>query len=102
MQDTDHCILVAEARAVSPGERDRLCAAAELTVPREIERFRKLQEVPDYHLSDEFTPDPMDTVGAVAIDQAGDIAAAIHRRCAFQTAGPGGTRRWWSVPTPTT
>jgi len=77
MQDTDHCILVAEgARRFAEEKGIRLCAAAELTVPREIERFRKLQEVPDYHLSDEFTPDPMDTVGAVAIDQAGDIAAA--------------------------
>lgn len=77
MQDTDHCVLVAEgARRFAEEKGIRLCAAAELTVPREIERFRKLQEVPDYHLSDEFTPDPMDTVGAVAIDQAGNIAAA--------------------------
>jgi beta-aspartyl-peptidase (threonine type) len=77
MEDTDHCVLVAEgARRFAEEKGIRLCAAAELTVPREIERFRKLQEVPDYHLSDEFTPDPMDTVGAVAIDRAGDVAAA--------------------------
>jgi len=75
--DTDHSLLVGEgARRFAEAKGMRLCAQAELTVPREIERFRKLQEVPDYHLSDEFTPDPMDTVGAVAIDQAGDIAAA--------------------------
>lgn len=77
MEDTYHTLLVGDgARRFAEQKGMRLCAQAELTVPREIERFRKLQEVPDYHLSDEFTPDPMDTVGAVAIDQAGDIAAA--------------------------
>lgn len=77
MEDTDHCVLVADgARRFAEEKGIRLCAAAELTVPREIERFHRLQQMPDYHLADEFTPDPMDTVGAVAIDEDGNIAAA--------------------------
>lgn len=81
MEDTDHNMLVGEgARRFAELKGIRLCAQAELTVPREVERYRQLQKTPNYHLSDMFTPDtvpnPMDTVGAVAIDERGDIAAA--------------------------
>ncbi|MBN1680332.1 MAG: isoaspartyl peptidase/L-asparaginase [Anaerolineae bacterium] len=77
LQDTDHSLLVGEgARRFAESKGMRLCAEAELTVPREIERFRLLQQEKDYHLSDGFTPDPMDTVGAVAVDVAGNVAAA--------------------------
>ncbi|MGQ9849570.1 MAG: isoaspartyl peptidase/L-asparaginase [Aggregatilineaceae bacterium] len=75
--DTDHSLLVGEgARRFAEEKGMRLCAQAELTVPREIERFRRLQQMPDYHLSYEFAPDPQGTVGAVAIDAEGHVAAA--------------------------
>jgi beta-aspartyl-peptidase (threonine type) len=80
LRDTDHSLLVGEgARRFAEMKGMRLCAAAELTVPREIERFRQLQQTPDYQLSDGFTPTtphPKDTVGAVAIDAEGNLAAA--------------------------
>jgi beta-aspartyl-peptidase (threonine type) len=80
MQDTDHSLLVGEgARRFAELKGMRLCAEAELTVEREIERFKRLQKKPDYHLLDEFAPtepNPQGTVGAVAIDAAGNIAAA--------------------------
>lgn len=76
-QDTDHSMLVGEgARRFAELKGMRLCAEAELTVPREVERFRRLQQIPDYHLSDEFSPDPKGTVGAVALDVEGNVAAA--------------------------
>ncbi|MBN1564944.1 MAG: isoaspartyl peptidase/L-asparaginase [Anaerolineae bacterium] len=82
MQDTDHSLLVGEgARRFAELRGMRLCAEAELTVEREIIRFKRLQQKPDYHLLDEFAPtpiepDPQGTVGAVAIDAAGNIAAS--------------------------
>ncbi|HML22164.1 MAG TPA: isoaspartyl peptidase/L-asparaginase [Aggregatilinea sp.] len=77
MEDTDHSLLVGDgARRFAEMKGMRLCAQAELTVPREVDRFRVLQQTPDYHLSDGFTPDPMDTVGAVAIDVNGNVAAS--------------------------
>ena len=76
-ENTDHSLLVGEgARRFAEQMGMRLCAAAELTVPREIERFRLYQQMPDYQLAYDFTPDPHDTVGAVAIDAEGHIAAA--------------------------
>lgn len=79
-EDTDHSLLVGEgARRFAELKGMRLCAEAELTVPREIERFRKLQLEADYHLLDGFAPDkphPQGTVGAVAIDAGGNVAAA--------------------------
>jgi len=76
-QDTDHSMLVGEgARRFAELKGMRLCAEAELTVPREVERFRRLQQIPDYHLSDEFSPDRRGTVGAVALDAEGNVAAA--------------------------
>ncbi|MBN1203244.1 MAG: isoaspartyl peptidase/L-asparaginase [Anaerolineae bacterium] len=80
VEDTDHSLLVGDgARRFAELKGMRLCAQAELTVPREVERYRKLQEVPDYRLSDGFTPDtpgPWDTVGAAAMDMHGNLAAA--------------------------
>jgi len=77
LQDTDHSMLVGEgARRFAELKGMRLCAAAELTVQREVDRFRSLQQLTDYHLSDGFTPNPMGTVGAVAIDANGHVAAA--------------------------
>jgi beta-aspartyl-peptidase (threonine type) len=76
MEDTDHSLLVGDgARRFAELKGVRLCAQAELTVPREVERYRQLQRQDHVHSYDEFTPDPMDTVGSVAIDAEGNIAA---------------------------
>jgi len=77
MEDTEHSLLVGEgARRFAALKGMRLCAQAELTVPREVERFRLFQARAGYRPDGRLTPDPMDTVGAVAIDQSGSVAAA--------------------------
>ena len=81
MEQTDHNFLVGEgARRFAEQMGMRLCAEAELTVEREIARFQHLQKLADYTLSDEFrpssSPHPTGTVGAVAIDAEGHVAAA--------------------------
>jgi beta-aspartyl-peptidase (threonine type) len=80
MEDTEHSLLVGEgARRFAESKGIRLCAAAELTVPREIERFRQLQQMPDYRPALDSLPnrsEPQDTVGAVAMDAQGQLAAA--------------------------
>ncbi len=76
MEDTDHNMLVGEgARRFAELKGMRLAAQAELTIPREVDHYRQLQQIPDYRLSDDFTPDSHDTVGAVALDTGGNIAA---------------------------
>lgn len=77
MEDAVHSLLVGEgARRFAELKGMRLCAQAELTVSREVERFRRLQERASYHPTGQLSPDPMDTVGAVALDSAGNVAAA--------------------------
>ncbi|MBN2305625.1 MAG: isoaspartyl peptidase/L-asparaginase [Anaerolineae bacterium] len=77
LRDTDHSLLVGDgARRFAEIKGMRLCAEAELTVQREIDRFRQLQQTPNYTLADGFAPSPQGTVGAVAIDEQGHIAAA--------------------------
>ncbi len=81
MEQTDHNFLVGEgARRFAEQIGMRLCAEAELTVPREIERFQRLQRIADYRLAYEFrpgdSPHPTGTVGAVAMDVDGHVAAA--------------------------
>ena len=76
-KDTDHCLLVGEgARSFAERKGMRLCAAAELTVPREVERFHRLQQTPEQQLVVDFPPDKHGTVGAVAVDAKGNVAAA--------------------------
>jgi beta-aspartyl-peptidase (threonine type) len=76
MEDSDHNMLVGEgARRFAELKGMRLAAQAELTIPREVDHYRQLQQIPDYTLSDDFTPDLHDTVGAVALDTGGNIAA---------------------------
>jgi len=63
-EDTEHSLLVSEgARRFAERKGMRLCAAAELTVPREVERFRRLQQTPDYHLDTDSPPIPGDGRG---------------------------------------
>lgn len=77
MEDTEHSLLVGEgARRFAEMKGMRLAAQAELTVPREVERFRRFQMQAGYRVPAGLTPNPMDTVGAVAIDAQGNVAAA--------------------------
>lgn len=77
MQDTEHSLLVGEgARRFASLKGMRLCAQAELTTPREVERYREFQQQAAYRPDGSLSPHPMDTVGAVAIDAEGNVAAA--------------------------
>lgn len=77
MENTAHSVLVGEgARRYAEQVGLRLCSQAELTVPREVARFREQQAN-----RQGISPAParqavMDTVGAAAIDRAGNVAAA--------------------------
>jgi len=55
-----------------------LCRNEDLIIPREIERLRSYQENPDAHRRDLFSSHTIshDTVGAIALDVDGNIAAA--------------------------
>lgn len=75
MEDTAHNMLAGEgARQYAARIGLRLCSQAELTVPREVARYKDLQAASmarrELHWSGH------DTVGAVAIDSRGNIAAA--------------------------
>ncbi len=71
MEHTAHNVLVGEgARRFAEQIGLRLCSQAELTVPREVARYREHQQaVLEEHGGH-------DTVGAVAIDRAGHVASA--------------------------
>jgi len=54
-----------------------LCRNEELVIPREVERLREYQQEAASHGNDLFAPSiSHDTVGAVALDRNGNIAAA--------------------------
>ncbi len=78
MENTAHSVLVGEgARRFAEQVGLRLCSQAELTVPREVARFQQRQQASRQQAPAE--PDKqavLDTVGAVAIDRAGNVAAA--------------------------
>ncbi|NJL94446.1 MAG: peptidase T, partial [Anaerolineae bacterium] len=79
MRDTEHNLLVGSGvRDFARMKGVRLAAQAELTVPREVERFHRYQSTPPTPISEAFTAGTAHsggTVGAVAIDQAGNIAS---------------------------
>lgn len=86
LTDTEHALLVAYGADVFA---DRIgfprCDVTELLVGDELEKFRTLQEDADYNTDAIFTEEgSMGTVGAVALDQAGNLAAATST---------GGTRK---------
>jgi beta-aspartyl-peptidase (threonine type) len=80
MQDTKHCMLVGDgamhfARSIGA----EIVPSHELVSPRELQRWRVLQDQKDYNQSSAFETiekRPMGTVGAVAIDDFGDISVA--------------------------
>lgn len=71
-----HVLIVgagAEQIAIEAGLE--LCDPLDLVVPRERERWQRVQSDPTWALHDEFRGH--DTVGAIALDANGDLAAAI-------------------------
>jgi len=81
MQDTNHCMLVGQgavdfARSIGM----ELIPTSDLLTEREIERWNVLQREKGYDQRSAFAPAdpkrPMGTVGAVAVDDEGNISAA--------------------------
>jgi beta-aspartyl-peptidase (threonine type) len=87
LSDSPHVYFVAEGAERFAAEHGiALCRNEDLVIPREVERLREYQAQASTHGNDLFAPeisDPIsqdllshDTVGAVALDRAGNIAAA--------------------------
>jgi len=83
LSESPHVYLVGEGAERFAGEHGvELCANEELIIPREVERLSEYQSQQAGHGSardgnDLFAPEiSHDTVGAVALDRAGNIAAA--------------------------
>ena len=77
MEQSEHCLLVGKgaqrfARSIAFPE----VAPEDLLTDRELEYFRQIKNNPDFKTHHPFESNPMDTVGAVAMDQNGNIAAA--------------------------
>lgn len=77
MMDTEHCFLVGAGAAEFARRMGFPELAPEaLLTERELSYFRKIRDDPDFRTRLPFEPSPMGTVGAVALDQAGNLAAA--------------------------
>jgi beta-aspartyl-peptidase (threonine type) len=79
MTESEHTFLVGQgAEAFADKIGFPRCALGELLVGEELEKYQELREEEDYETSTIFTePGAMgDTVGAVALDMAGNLAAA--------------------------
>jgi len=79
LSESPHVYFVAEGAERFAAEHGLpLCRNEDLIIPREVERLRKYQEEAEkQHGSDLFAPTiDLDTVGAVALDRNGNIAAA--------------------------
>src|ERR1700752_545656 len=83
LSESPHVYFVGEGAEKFAGEHGvPLCENEDLIIPREVERLRKYQAEAAQHGNDLFAPDTddttisHDTVGAVALDRDGNIAAA--------------------------
>jgi beta-aspartyl-peptidase (threonine type) len=78
LEESPHVYLVAEgAEAFAQEHKLPLCANEDLIVPREVERLARAREQVQLQQPSEFgVSHSHDTVGAVALDTAGNIAAA--------------------------
>jgi len=77
MERTEHCLLVGEGAtswARSMGIEE--ASPEELLTERELAWHRQLRDDPDFRTRHPFEAQPMGTVGAVALDQQGNLAAA--------------------------
>ncbi len=91
MENTSHSMLVGDgARRYAEQIGLRLCSQAELTVPREVARYRESQQKRGSFQAGH------DTVGAVALDRYGNIAAGDFDRGGWTLScrGAWATRRW--------
>jgi len=78
LSDSSHVYFVAEGAERFAAEHGlELCRNEDLIIPREVERLREYQAQGNSHASHLFAPEVShDTVGAVALDIAGNIAAS--------------------------
>ncbi|MEL6865203.1 MAG: isoaspartyl peptidase/L-asparaginase [Bacteroidota bacterium] len=77
MEETDHCFLVgAGANAFAKAMGFEELAPSELLTERELAFYHQIRQNPDYHARQSFEAGPYDTVGAVAMDINGRLAAA--------------------------
>jgi len=78
LSESPHVYFVGEgAERVAAEHGIPLCRNEDLIIPREIERLRQHQAEAAQHGNDLFAPTiDLDTVGAVALDRGGNIAAA--------------------------
>jgi L-asparaginase / beta-aspartyl-peptidase len=78
LSESPHVYFVAEGAERFAAEHGiALCRNDELIIPREVERLREFQARPEDQKADLFAPAiSHDTVGAVALDRDGNIAAA--------------------------
>src|SRR5438094_9362096 len=78
LSESPHIYFVAEGAERFAAEHGiPLCKNEDLVVPREVERLREFQSRTSEERADLFAPTiSHDTVGAVALDRAGSIAAA--------------------------
>ena len=78
LSESPHVYFVAEgAERFAQEHGIRLCKNEDLIIPREIERLKIFQAISATHAQELFAPEiSHDTVGAVALDSSGNIAAA--------------------------
>ncbi len=77
MEKTEHCFLVGRgAQTFARREGFKEVAPEELLTERELEFFKKIKDDPGFRTRNPFDSLPMDTVGAVAMDEQGNLAAA--------------------------
>jgi len=83
LSESPHVYFVAEGAEKFAAEHGiALCQNEDLIIPREVERLRRYQSEANSHGNELFAPDTddvtisHDTVGAVALDREGNIAAA--------------------------
>ena len=78
LSESPHVYFVSEgAERFAADHGIKLCKNEDLIIPREVDRLREYQAHKEEHRTDLFAPtDSHDTVGAVALDRDGNIAAA--------------------------
>jgi len=78
LSDSTHVYFVAEGAERFAAEHGiELCRNEDLIIPREVERLREYQAQQTTHGNDLFAPEiSHDTVGAIALDREGNIAAS--------------------------
>lgn len=77
MERTEHCMLVGKgAQAFAKGIGMLELAPTALLTDRELAYYQQIKEDPNFKSHHPFEPLPSDTVGAVAMDKEGNIAAA--------------------------